>query len=108
MQTGFADTQVPDFTAQLHARLMGVPVLEPAPMSLWGLETVSSPAPASAFTYFRYDVDAEFRQTARPAQAGNEVHEGIRRLTAAKDQLDAFLRPGGVATHPCDGPCDPE
>ena len=108
MQTGFADPQVPDFTAQLHARLLGIPVLEPSPEKIWGLDTVDSPAPGSAYTYFKYDVDASFRDTARPTDVGNEVHEGIRRLEATKRQLDGFLRPDGVIEHPCDGPCDPD
>ena len=108
MQTGFADPQVPDFTAQLHARLLGIPVLEPSPEVMWGLETTTSPAPGSAFTYFKYDVDAAFRQVAQPTDEGNEVHEGIRRLDVTKQQLDAFLRPGGVIEHFCEGPCDPD
>jgi hypothetical protein len=108
MQTGFADPQVPDFTAQLHARLLGIPLLEPSPEAIWGLETVQSPAPASAYTYHKYDVDASFRQTAKPTDVSNQVHEGIRRLEVTKEQLDVFLRPGGVIEHRCDGPCDPD
>ena len=49
MQTGFADPQVPDFTAQLHARLLGIRASR-APTSC-GFETTTSPAPGSAFTY---------------------------------------------------------
>ena len=32
----------------------------------------------------------------------------FRRLDVTKQQLDAFLRPGGVIEHFCEGPCDPD
>ena len=111
MQTGYADAQVPDFAAYFHARLLGLPLAEPAPKDPWGLERVQLPLAGSAFTLFYFpDVDDSFRGIARPTEEGNKVHEGIRRLEAAKRQIDQFLRPGdeSLIIHPCDGPCDPE
>ncbi len=111
LQIGHADAQVPDFASYLHARLLGVPLTEPTPMTPWGLDTVSLPAAGSGMTLFHFpDVDDAFRQRAEPTAQGNKVHEAIRRLEPAKRQIDAFLRPGAESQiiHPCDGPCDPE
>jgi hypothetical protein len=36
------------------------------------------------------------------------VHEGIRRLDAAQEQIDLFLRPDGRVMATCDGACDPD
>jgi hypothetical protein len=111
LQVGYADAQVPDFTSYLHARLLGIPLSEPSAIDPWGLDRVSLPIAGSAMTLFHFpDVDDGFRQVAEPTSQGNKVHEAIRRLESAKQQIDAFLRPGDESQtiHPCDGPCDPE
>jgi hypothetical protein len=107
MQTGYADTSVPDFTAYLHARLLDIPLLKPSTLEPWGLKTTTGPVEGSAYTLFHYGVDDAFRQIARPAMANNEVHNSIRHQVEALNQMDAFMRPGGSVIHPCDGACDP-
>jgi hypothetical protein len=107
MQTAYADTSVPDFTAYLHARLLDIPLLTPSTIEPWGLATTSGPVEGSAYTLFNYGVDDAFRQVARPALVTNEVHGAVRKQAEALEQMDAFLRPGGAVIHTCDGPCDP-
>jgi hypothetical protein len=38
----------------------------------------------------------------------NGVHEKVRRLPVAIDQLNQFFQPKGSIVHTCDGACDPE
>jgi hypothetical protein len=45
---------------------------------------------------------------ATPSTEETEGHEGVRRLDAAKEQLDRFATEGGEVEHTCDGACDPE
>ncbi len=106
MQVGVADTSVPDVTGYLHARLMGAQVTTPSAVDVFGLEPFAGGD--AALTIFDFGADRSFMRTPKAALAKNEVHEGVRRLPVAIDQLDAFLRAGGTLGHPCDGACDPD
>jgi hypothetical protein len=107
LQIGIGDAQVPNVASHLHARALGIPLLEPAVRPIAGLETSASPA-ASALVEFDFGVDPLPGVQAIPPEGDNEVHEGVRRLEAAKEQLDRFFRPGAEVEHTCDGVCDPE
>lgn len=106
MQIGVADTSVPDVTGYLHARLIGAQVTAPSAVDVYGLEPFADGD--AAITIFDFGADRSFIRSPKAAIAKNEVHEGVRRLPVAIDQLDAFLRAGGALAHPCDGVCDPE
>jgi hypothetical protein len=107
MQIGIGDAAVPNIGAHLHARALGLTLLEPAPRPLAGIE--AAPAPLdSAIVEFDFGIDPLPGAVALPADDDNEVHEGVRRLEAAKEQLDRFFSPGGLVEATCDGPCDPE
>ncbi|MFT7624096.1 MAG: hypothetical protein ACI9WU_003282 [Myxococcota bacterium] len=108
IQVGLGDAQVPNLTARLHARALNIPLLTPTPEAVAGLETTTTPQNAAY-------VEADFGvpsprpgDLALPPQADNEVHEALRRTTAARAQLDGFLKPDGVIVHTCEGACDPE
>lgn len=105
MQVGIGDASVPTLAAQLHARSMGLGHDHPAPRTVWGLPKFDASKHESMYVEVDMGV-AEPAVKAIPPSGENEVHEGIRRIDAIRAQIDAFLRPGGLAKHTCDGPCD--
>ena len=105
LQVGLGDVSVPNLGSFLLARLIGVPLVEPSPAEVYGLDTTPGPAPAG-LTLFDFGIDLSVYDQAQPALEDNEVHEGVRLEPAALDELGGFLRDGTVV-HPCDGPCDP-
>lgn len=104
MQVGVADAAVSTLAAQLHARTVGIPAIEPATRTPPLLDTAMAPVPSGLV---EYDLGFEERLDAE-APEENGVHEAVRRLPAAQRQLDAFFRPDGMVTQTCSGACDPE
>ena len=105
MQVGIGDASVPTLAAQLHARAMGLGHDQPAPRKVWGLPSFDPNQHDSMYVEVDMGV-LEPAVEAVPPTGPNEVHEGIRTLTALRVQIDAFLRPGGKPKHTCDGACD--
>jgi hypothetical protein len=105
MHAGLADTQVPNIANHLHARLLGLPLIQPSPRQLWNLVPADAPQPSGL-------VEFDFQEVPKDAyglpSGGNQVHGGQRELKASMQQIDRFLRPGGVVEWSCDGVCDPE
>ncbi len=104
IQTGLADASVPAIAAHLHARAIGIPLLEPAPRSIWGVPAMAGPLPSGL-------VEADFGYEPNPLPKtfpANEVHEQVRRTPALQEQVDRFLMADGLVEHTCDGVCDPE
>jgi hypothetical protein len=106
ISAGIADAAVTTLSAQHHARAVGAVHLIPAPREVVGLETTTGPVVAGA-AYEEHDFGVAEEPAATTA-ADNDVHEGVRRLAAFKEQLSRFLAPGGAIERTCDGPCDPE
>jgi len=106
LQIGIADAQVTTLAAQMHARALGAVHLMPSPRPIQGLATATAPYDGAAVIVEHDFGVVEVTEAIIPAE--NEVHEGVRRLPASQEQLDLFLRPGGIVEHHCDGPCDPE
>lgn len=107
VQTGLGDPQVPNVAAFLHARALGLPQATPAAASVYGLAPVAESDAPSSLTVFDFHVDTTGYAEGKPISP-NQVHLGVRTNAAAQRQLAAFLKPGGVIVHTCDGPCDPE
>jgi hypothetical protein len=107
MHAGIGDTQVPNLSTHLHARVMGVPHLQPASREIPGLEKVSSPAD-SALVEFDFGIDPLPDIQAIPPPESNEVHDGVRDLGVVNQQINLFFQPDGHIEHTCDGLCDPE
>ncbi len=104
IQTGLADSSVPTIAAHLHARALGIPHLQPAPRTIWGVPAMDGPLPSAI-------VEADFGYEPNPRPETfppNEVHEEVRRTPALQEQIDRFLMEGGLVEHTCDGVCDPE
>jgi len=108
LQIGIGDAGVPNLASHLHARVLGAAHLQPAPRPIPGLAEVDSPHDGSALVEFDFGIDPLPGIEAIPPSVDTEAHEGVRRLEAAKEQLDRFLQPGGQIEHTCDGICDPE
>src|SRR5262249_24299653 len=107
MQIGIGDAQVPNIGSFLHARLLALPELTPNPSAVWGLAQKAAPVVGSALTLFDFGVDPAINLQAVPPLAENPVHEGVRLLSTALAQMDAFYADGTII-QPCDGPCNPE
>jgi hypothetical protein len=105
MQSGLGDVAVPNLGTFLLAREVGVSLIEPSPVEVYGLEAAEEPVPAG-LTLYDFGIDPAVYDQANPAAEDNEVHEGVRLEPAALEQLGQFFREG-VVVHPCDGPCDP-
>ncbi|MBN2361124.1 MAG: hypothetical protein JXR83_16835 [Deltaproteobacteria bacterium] len=103
LQTGIADTNVPTFTACLHARLIGIPMMLPSPREFWGLSPVTTPIDGSALAIFDTGYDDAFAAEATPPEL-NPVHNSLRVDPEVLEQMDEFLRTGQVV-NPCDGVC---
>lgn len=109
LQVGIGDAQVPNIGWQVLARTIGLNRLGPTLKPRWNVETVEGPIEGSALVEFDFGLEDPLPGTfAELPASGNDVHEGVRRLSAAHAQTDLFLRPGGRIEATCDGPCDPE
>jgi hypothetical protein len=107
MQTGLGDPAVPNVAAFVHARALGLAQAMPAPLPIYGLEQVADADATSSITLFDFHVDTTGYTDGKPISP-NQVHDGVRTNPAALRQMEAFMKPGGVIVHACDGPCDPE
>ncbi|MBN2494500.1 MAG: hypothetical protein JXR96_07925 [Deltaproteobacteria bacterium] len=108
MHVGIGDPAVPNLASHLHARALGLGLLQPAPREIAGLDPVSAPFDGSALVEFDFGIDPLPGILATPPEQDNEVHEGVRELDAAVRQIDLFFRKDGQIEHCCDGICDPE
>lgn len=105
LQMGVGDPQVPNIGTELHARTLGVPVVQgSAKRGIFGLDEAAAPHRGSGLFAYDYGVDTEFYQTAMPAEDGNAVHEAVRRSPETLAQLDAFFH-DGVIINPCGERC---
>ncbi len=108
MQNGIGDAAVPNLGTFLEARALGVKLLQPSPEQVAGVPDVDAPVDGSALELFDFHVDPLPGVRATITSQVNPVHEGVRRTIAGQQQIDRFLKPGGLIEHTCDGPCDPE
>ena len=105
LQVGLGDNAVPCSAGFLHARAIGAKQMMPAPKKIFGLDETTGGAPGSTITLFDYHL--ENPNDFPLPQSPNMLHDVLRTNEAALKQMDAFLKPDGVAIHACDGPCDP-
>ena len=107
LQTGIGDAEVPAQAAHIHARGLGIPLMVPSPRDLPGFESFQGPHPGSGLVEYDFGLSPD-PTLAWTIPGENEVHEGLRRLTAVKAQLSAFFWPDGKIEATCMGVCDPE
>ena len=107
LQIGIGDAQVPPLAAHVHARALGARHLQPAPRPIAGLAEVTGPHAGSALVEFDFGISPLPAERNIVLADDNEAHEGVRKLDAAQEQIDRFLRNGVIESF-CEGPCDPE
>lgn len=104
MQIGVNDSQVSYQAAEIQARSMGLPTTAPSSTPAFGIPELEAPFDGSA--YIPYDVNGMDNPLTNHAPViENGVHEAVRRLPAAQQQIDAFLRPDGRIENFCPGAC---
>jgi hypothetical protein len=104
LQPGLHDSQVATLGSEIQARSLGIPAMAPSAVPAFQIAEMEPPFDGSA--YVPYDVGgAAPPLTNTPPTSDNGVHEAVRRLTAAQDQIDAFLRTDGQVVNFCGGPC---
>ncbi len=100
------DLQVQNLMSEVAGRDLGLPVLSPTSKSVWGLDEQPGPL-ESALVY--YDLNQEPPpMTNELPEAVNNVHNSQRMGFAAMEQLDRFLRPGGLVENTCVDGCNPD
>jgi hypothetical protein len=100
-QEGIGDAQVPNLATRAMARTMGIPLLNNPVQRVFGV--VEAPAPQGS-AYVQFDVgQAPLPGADNVPPPDNDVHEAIRRLEAAKEQLQRFLQEDGRVEDTCGG-----
>ena len=107
MHVGIGDTQVPNLGSHAHARALGLKLLQPSPRTLAGFEPAESPLEGSAMVEFDFGIE-DPNAIPEGFTFDNGVHNKVRRLPSAIEQLNLFFQPQGPIVHTCEGPCDPE
>ena len=108
IQLGLGDSSVPNMGGYLHARTLGIPVLEPSPEVPPLLSTVDVGAEGqdiSGMLLVDFGIDPRPDLEARLAAPANCVHGAVRELDFGIAQISAFLRPDGRVVFPCEGVC---
>jgi hypothetical protein len=109
MQIGIGDTSVPNLASHLHARTLGIPLLQPSPRLIPGLSTAQPSDATSGLLEVDYGLPAPLPGTLSDLPPDdNFVHGTPSGSDLLRLQAEQFLRPDGVIIHPCDGPCDPD
>jgi hypothetical protein len=103
MQEGLSDTAVPNVGTELHARVLGLPLLNNAPRSVWGLDTVAS-AP-SALVQIDFGVDPDPAARWREPTTKTITHDKAREVPEIREQISVFLTQDGEVTNTCGDVC---
>lgn len=108
IQLGLGDSSVPNMGGYLHARTLGIPVLEPTPEVPPLLSTVdvgTEGQDISGMLLVDFGINPRPDLEARLAAPANCVHGAVRELDFGIAQISAFLRPDGRVVFPCEGVC---
>jgi dienelactone hydrolase len=104
MQMGLDDAQVANVTTEMIARTCGIPVLSRAVTDIDGVTPVPGPLSSALTTWDVHGTPVPPDTNQTPAE-DNQVHEAIRRIPQAEQQIQTFYATGHVVDV-CDaGPC---
>ncbi len=106
VQRGLGDDAVPDVGGFLLARALGLSMLKPGPLDVFGIPQADPATLTSGFALYDYQVDTQVSRNPVPTHP-SDVHTTMRVNPHALDQDDAFLRQDSKIIQTCDGPCDP-
>jgi len=103
-QIGIGDQSVPNPASFFFARTLGLSMVQPSPQTVWGIPLADASTLQSAITVWDFGISPDvYRVPGAPPP--NDVHNGLRDVPTAIQQMDAFLAPNGTVTDPCGGPC---
>lgn len=106
MQVAIGDHLVTNYGSHVMARTIRLPLLTPAPRSVWGLQEVESGYVGSAMIEHDFGLPP-IPLDNTPMRDGDDPHGVIWDYPAGIDTLGHFLRTGEALSF-CDGACDPE
>lgn len=96
MHVGIGDDQVPNFASWTHARIVGLPVVQPSARDVPLLQTADAPVEGSGLVIWDLGDDDSFYESAAPTTQKTSAHEGIRRRPEAREQMYRFWRDGVI------------
>jgi hypothetical protein len=109
-QMGLGDAQVPNVASEMIARTVGLPLLLPGVAQPFGLVQEDGPL-TSALTTWNVNAPPVPPNTNQTPSSDNQVHEAIRRIPQAEDQIQTFFLTEKVVNtcggKPCDEPIPP-
>jgi hypothetical protein len=98
MQIGLGDQEVPNDSAFIHARALGLKLLTPTPATPGGLPEIAAPYDGSALALYDFGVNLhEVYDEIFTAVPNYHVHDEVRLLPAVLSALDRFFVPDGKA-----------
>lgn len=104
-QMGLYDALVSNVTTEMLARTEGLPLLSPTVTFPWGMEPTQGPLP-SALSTWNVNGSPRPADTNLTPSSDNVVHEAVRRIPQAQQQIETFWD-AGVVVDTCGGsPCD--
>ena len=90
LQAGIGDAEVPNCATYLQARTLGVSMVQPTPQATYGVPLAAASGLQSALTMWDFGVSPSVYLAAAPT-TDNPVHVGLRNVTSAIAQMNAFL-----------------
>ncbi|HEX3345707.1 MAG TPA: hypothetical protein VHS09_14085, partial [Polyangiaceae bacterium] len=110
MQMGLDDAQVANVTTEMIARTAGIPMLSPAVTQPYGVTAAAGPLSSALTTWDVHGTPAPPDTNETPDE-DNQVHEAIRRIPQAEQQIQVFNATGEVVDtcggKPCVEPVPP-
>ena len=106
IHVAIGDHQVTPLGAHILARAVGAKNVRPVNRALFGIPEADAPISGSAIQEFDFGLP-KAPTTNTPMRMGDDPHDEVRKLQAARDQTDTFFRTGTVRAY-CAGACDPE
>ncbi len=97
------DSQVPNVASDQAVRTIGIPMLSPITVDVWGIPVEAGPIP-SAYVYYDMQRDPLPGGNVAP-EVDNDGHGDQRYIPAAREQMNAFFKPDGMVEDFCGGPC---
>ncbi|NVB39252.1 hypothetical protein G6O69_15520 [Pseudenhygromyxa sp. WMMC2535] len=105
IRAAVGDHQVTTLGAHIMARAMGATHLDTGIRDIWGLDTVSDENAGTTYVEYAFGLPEDPLENV-PQESCEDPHGELRKLEAARAQLDAFFRTGVVGNYCDGGVCD--